>query len=52
MEAADAAVLWALETYVLEGKGSCSSPLDAVAPNDRMPITLSPFDFGAFVDPD
>jgi hypothetical protein len=38
--------------YLLEGKGSCSAPLDAVAPNTRMPITVTPFEFGAFVDPD
>ena len=37
--------------YVIEGKGSCASPLAPVAPNTRAPVTVAPFEFGAFINP-
>ena len=38
--------------HLLEGKGTCNGALAAVAPNTRAALTLTPFTFGAFVDPD
>ena len=38
--------------HLIAGKGSCPGPLEAVAPNTRAAVALTPFEFGAFVDPD
>lgn len=37
--------------YLLEGKGACPSPIDAVAPNTNAAVTLPTFEFGTFIDP-
>lgn len=37
--------------YLLEGRGTCASAFTPVAPNTRAPVTITPFEFGAFIDP-
>ncbi len=38
--------------YLLTGKGTCPQPLTPAAGNGKGPVEISPFEFGAFVNPD
>jgi hypothetical protein len=38
--------------YLLSGKGTCPAPLAPAAGNDKAAVEITPFEFGAFVNPD